>query len=85
MNELRFAFRQLLKNPGFAGIAIVTLALGVAGIYFDEEWMRLVAIAVLATLVAIIQSLAAIARPETLGGLFYWFIAATLLLLLLLV
>jgi phosphoserine phosphatase RsbU/P len=42
------------------------------------------AIAVMAALVAIIQSLAAIARPEILGGLFYWFIAATLLLLLLL-
>jgi phosphoserine phosphatase RsbU/P len=42
------------------------------------------AIAVLAALVAVIQSLAAIARPETLGGPFYWFIAATLLLLLLL-
>lgn len=42
------------------------------------------AVAVLAALVAVIQSLAAIARPETLGGLFYWFIATTLLLLLLL-
>ena len=31
MNELRFAFRQLLKNPGFAGITVATLALGVAG------------------------------------------------------
>ena len=42
------------------------------------------AIAVLAALVAIIQSLTAIARPETVGGLIYWFIAAALLLLLLL-
>jgi predicted permease len=31
MNELRFAFRQLLKNPGFTGIAVATLAIGVAG------------------------------------------------------
>jgi putative ABC transport system permease protein len=31
MNDLKFAFRQLLKNPGFAAIAILTLALGIAG------------------------------------------------------
>jgi sigma-B regulation protein RsbU (phosphoserine phosphatase) len=41
------------------------------------------AIAILAALVAIIQSLAAIARPETYIGLHYWFIAVALLLLLL--
>ena len=29
MNDLRFAFRQLLKNPGFAAMAVVTLALGI--------------------------------------------------------
>ncbi len=29
MNDLRFAFRQLLKNPGFAAVAILTLALGI--------------------------------------------------------
>lgn len=42
------------------------------------------AVAVLAALLAIIQSLAALAQPQGLGGLFYWFVAATLLLLLLL-
>src|SRR6266536_227558 len=29
MSDLKFAFRQLLKNPGFSTIAILTLALGI--------------------------------------------------------
>src|SRR3989442_7278207 len=29
MNDLRFAFRQLLKNPGFAAVAVLTVALGI--------------------------------------------------------
>ena len=29
MNDLKFTFRQLLKNPGFAAVAVLTLALGI--------------------------------------------------------
>jgi len=29
MNDLRFALRQLIKNPAFAAVAIITLALGI--------------------------------------------------------
>ena len=29
MNDLRFAFRQLIKNPAFSAVAVITLALGI--------------------------------------------------------
>src|SRR2546427_9445472 len=29
MNDLKFAFRQLLKNPGFTTVAVLTLAFGI--------------------------------------------------------
>jgi MacB-like periplasmic core domain len=30
MNDLKFAFRQLLKDPGFTAVAVLTLGLGIA-------------------------------------------------------
>jgi len=29
MNDLKFAIRQLLRNPGFTVVAVLTLALGI--------------------------------------------------------
>ncbi|MEW6157340.1 MAG: ABC transporter permease [Verrucomicrobiota bacterium] len=42
MNDLRFAFRQLLKNPGFTCIAIFTLALGIGSNAIVFSWIRAV-------------------------------------------
>src|SRR5262245_23893067 len=40
MNDLKFAFRQLLKNPGFTAVAVVTLALGIGTNTTVFSWMR---------------------------------------------
>src|SRR5213595_1287251 len=30
MNDLKFAFRQLMKNPGFTAVTVLTMGLGIA-------------------------------------------------------
>src|ERR1051326_5171039 len=42
MNDLKFAFRQLLKNPGFTAVAVVTLALGIGANTTVFSWIRAV-------------------------------------------
>ena len=40
MNDLKFAFRQLLKQPGFTAIAVVSLALGIGANTIVFSWIR---------------------------------------------
>src|SRR3989442_453390 len=42
MNDLKFVFRQLLKNPGFTAVTLLTLALGI-GVWIMAFTARLLA------------------------------------------
>src|SRR3989442_12996223 len=42
MNNLRFAFRQLVKNPGFTTVAVLTLALGIGANTAAFSWIQTV-------------------------------------------
>ncbi len=42
MNDLKFALRQLLKNPGFTAVAVLTLALGIGANTAAFSWIQTV-------------------------------------------
>ena len=40
LQDLRLAFRALVRNPGFAGLAVVTLAVGFGANATLFTWMK---------------------------------------------
>src|SRR5262252_3030461 len=40
LHDIKFAIRQLIRNPGFASVAIVTLALGIAANITIFSWIN---------------------------------------------
>ena len=37
MNDLRFAFRQLLNNPGFTAVGVLTLPLSIGSAFLQPQ------------------------------------------------
>src|SRR6266540_6602429 len=60
MNDLRFAFRQLVKNPGFTAVAVLTLALGIGANTAIFSLLN----------AALLRSLPAVKDPDSLVTLF---------------
>jgi len=56
MNDLKFALRQLLKNPGFTAVAVLTLALGIGANTAAFSWIQTV----------LLRSLPAVTEPDRL-------------------
>src|SRR5690242_10523085 len=54
MNDLRYAFRQLLKNPGYTVVVVLTLALGIGANTTVFGWIHNV----------LLQPLPGVAHPE---------------------
>jgi hypothetical protein len=41
MHDLKFAIRQLLKNPGFTAVAVLTLALAIEANTVARPWSEI--------------------------------------------
>ncbi len=75
MNDFRFAIRQLLKNPGFAAVAVTTLALGIGAniaifSLIDSVLLRALPYPDSGRLVQIFEAMPGLNRNSVSGGAF---------------